>query len=90
MTMDYAFYDLVGNLGVALIIGSYFLIQIGKLSATGLAYTLSNLIGAACILYSLYFDFNMSAFLVELFWLLISLVGLGRIFLQHRRTPGKA
>jgi hypothetical protein len=88
--MDYTFYDIVGNLGVILIIGSYFLIQIGKLSATGLAYTLVNMLGAACILYSLYFEFNMSAFLVELFWLLISFVGLGRICLERRRQPGHA
>jgi hypothetical protein len=71
---------------VALVIGSYFMIQIGRLSATGLAYTVLNILGAACILYSLYFEFNMSAFLVELFWLLISLLGLGRILLERRRA----
>ena len=86
--MTYAFYDLVGNLGVVLIIGSYFLIQIGKLSATGMAYTVANILGAAGILYSLYFEFNMSAFLVEVFWLLISFVGLGRIYLEKRRARG--
>jgi hypothetical protein len=86
--MNYAFYDVVGNLGVILIIGSYLLIQVRKLSATGLAYTLSNLLGAACILYSLYFEFNMSAFLVEIFWFLISLVGLGRIYLERKRAAG--
>ncbi|MBT8046864.1 MAG: hypothetical protein HKN57_00210 [Xanthomonadales bacterium] len=84
--MNYAFYDAVGNVGVVLIIGSYFLIQIGKMSARDLPYTVINLLGAACILYSLYFEFNMSAFLVELFWLLISLVGLGRIYLEKSRV----
>lgn len=84
--MSYSFYDAVGNLGVALVIGSYFMIQIGRLSATGLAYTVLNILGAAFILYSLYFEFNMSAFLVELFWLLISLLGLGRILLERRRA----
>jgi hypothetical protein len=84
--MDYELYDLIGNLGVILIVGSYFLIQIGKMSATGLAYTLGNIVGAACILYSLYYEFNMSAFLVELFWLLISLVGLARIYRERRRA----
>jgi hypothetical protein len=84
--MCYSFYDAVGNLGVALVIGSYFMIQIGRLSATGLAYTVLNILGAAFILYSLYFEFNMSAFLVELFWLLISLLGLGRILLERRRA----
>jgi hypothetical protein len=84
--MNYAFYDFVGNAGVILIIGSYFLIQIGKMSARHLSYSLVNMVGAACILFSLYFDFNMSAFLVELFWLLISLVGLGRIYLEKNRV----
>jgi hypothetical protein len=86
LEMSYSFYDAVGNLGVALVIGSYFMIQIGRLSATGLAYTVLNILGAAFILYSLYFEFNMSAFLVELFWLLISLLGLGRILLERRRA----
>lgn len=84
--MDYAINDLVGNLGVILIIGSYLLLQLGKLPATGLAYSVSNMLGAAFILVSLYFEFNMSAFLVEVFWLLISLVGLGRIYLEKRRV----
>jgi hypothetical protein len=32
----------------------------------------------------------MSAFLVEIFWLLISLVGLGRIYLKRQRAHGKS
>ena len=84
--MSYAFYDVIGNVGVVLIIGSYFLIQIGRMSATGLTYSLVNMLGAACILYSLFFEFNMSAFLVEVFWLLISLVGLARIYLEKQRA----
>ena len=86
--MDYPHYDLLGNLGVVLIIGSYFLVQIRKMTATGLAYTVSNGLGAALILYSLAFDFNLSAFLVEIFWLLISLVGIARIMLERRRAAG--
>lgn len=84
--MSYTLHDVVGTLGVALIIGSYLLVQIRRLSATGLPYTVLNTLGAAGILFSLYFDFNMSAFLVELFWLLISLLGLGRIYLERRRA----
>ena len=83
--MDYQHYDLIGNLGVAMIVGTYFLIQIGKMSSRSLSYTILNGLGAAFILYSLIYDFNMSAFIVELFWMAISLVGLGRIYLEHRR-----
>lgn len=84
--MNYPLSDLVGNLGVVMIIGSFFLVQIGRMSATGLNYTTVNALGAAFILFSLYFDFNLSAFLVEIFWLLISLVGMGRIALARRRS----
>ncbi len=83
--MNYPLSDLIGNTGVVLIVGSYFLIQIDRMSSRGLAYTLSNALGAACIIYSLIFDFNLSAFIVEAFWLLISLIGLGRIYLERRR-----
>ena len=79
------FHDLVGSAGVSLIVGSYFLVQIGRMSNIGVRYTLINALGAALILFSLKFDFNLSAFVVEAFWLLISLIGLGRIYLQRKR-----
>jgi hypothetical protein len=84
--MNYPLSDLVGNIGVVLIVGSYFLIQIGRMSSQSLSYTLLNMVGAACIIYSLVYDFNLSAFIVEVFWFLISLVGLGRIYLERQRA----
>jgi hypothetical protein len=83
--MNYPLHDLIGNLGVVLIVGSYFLVQIGKMSATGIAYTSSNGLGAVLVMYSLYFDFNLSSFIIEVFWLLISLIGLARIYFERRR-----
>lgn len=83
--MDYSLHDVIGNLGAIMIVGSYFLVQIGKMSATGITYTGLNGLGAAFIMISLMFDFNMSAFVVEVFWLLISLVGMGRILRNRRR-----
>lgn len=85
--MDYHFYDFVGNVGVVLILATYLLVQLRKMSATGTAYIVANGLGAALILYSLLFDFNLSAFIIEIAWLLISLVGLGRIYLErHKRA----
>lgn len=83
--MNYPLHDFVGNVGVFLIVGSYFLIQIGKMSASNLPYVLANLFGAVFIMYTLYYDFNLSAFIIEVFWILISVVGIGRIYLEHRR-----
>ena len=74
--MDYQWYDFLGNVGVAMILASYLMLQLGKLQATDLRYSLLNASGAALILCSLAFDFNMSAFLIEFFWLLISIIGI--------------
>lgn len=78
--MNYPLHEIIGNIGVFLIVGTYFLIQIGKMPTNGLSYSIYNGLGAAFILYSLYFEFNMSAFLVEFFWVIISLIGIIRYF----------
>jgi hypothetical protein len=87
--VSYALHDLVGNTGVVLIVGTYFLVQIRRMSATQMPYILCNGLGAACILYSLAFDFNMSAFLIELIWLLISLLGMARWLLERRGASAR-
>jgi hypothetical protein len=74
--MRYGWYDLAGNVGVAMMVGAYLLLQLGKLRITNLSYSLINALGAALVLISLLYNFNFSAFLVESFWLLISLFGL--------------
>lgn len=84
--MEYHFYDFVGNVGVVLVLGCYLLVQTRKMTVTGVPYTVLNIVGAAMILYSLYFEFNLSAVVIEIAWLLISLVGLGRIILEKRAT----
>lgn len=72
---DYQWHDLLGNVGVVTILCCYLLLQLKRLSADDLRFSLLNGMGAACILVSLLFEFNLSAFLMEFFWLLISLVG---------------
>ena len=73
-----ALHDGIGLLGVGCIVGSYLALQMGRLPATALRYSLLNALGAALILVSLAFEFNTAAALVEAFWLLISLFGLQR------------
>lgn len=85
--MDYALHNIVGNLGVLLIVGTYFLVQIGRMPATEPPYIVANGVGAGLILYSLSFDFNLSAFMIEAIWLLISIMGLVRFWLRRRRLP---
>ena len=67
-----------GVVGVALIVGAYFLLQTGRMDDQSVAYSLINLIGACLVVASLIEDFNLPAFIVESFWILISAVGLYR------------
>jgi len=46
--MKYAWYDFAGNVGVALMLFAYLLLQVGKLQINGLRYLVMNVIGARC------------------------------------------
>lgn len=76
--MEYAWHDLAGNLGVVLVLAAYLWLQLDKIDSRGLWYSLLNGLGAALILYSLLYEFNLSAFVVELLWVLISFIGIYR------------
>lgn len=82
--MSLAWYDVLGSVGVAVIIVAYVLLQFERLRSEQLAYSLLNAIGALLILVSLYFSFNFPSFVVEFFWLLISLYGIGKYFVRRR------
>lgn len=82
--MTYAWYDILGTVGVAVIIVTYVLLQLGKVRSEQLLYSLLNAVGAMLILISLYFAFNFPSFVVEFFWLVISLFGIGKYLLRGR------
>lgn len=75
-------YDLVGSAGVFIIILAYILLQVEKIRSETLTYSLLNALGSSLIIVSLIYSFNFSAFIVEFFWLLISLFGMGRYFFR--------
>ena len=78
--MKYSFTDFLGNIGVVLIIIAYLLLQLNRIGSNSLSYSLLNAIGAALIIVSLLFSFNLSAFIMEAVWVAISLFGLYRYF----------
>lgn len=82
--MTFAWYNVVGTIGVATIVLTYVLLQTDKLRSDSLLYSLLNASGAVLILVSLYFEFNFPSFVVEFFWLLISLFGIGKYLLKRR------
>jgi paired small multidrug resistance pump len=80
-------YDFAGSAGVVLIVAAFLFLQLERVASNSLLYLLANALGAALILLSLFFEFNLSAFLMEAFWLAISLLGLARRF---GRDPRRA
>ena len=78
--MNYGALDLIGNIGVVPLVTTYLMLQLNKLSSDGLAYSVLNAVGAALIVISLLVDFNLSALVIEVFWVLISLLGIYRYF----------
>lgn len=81
--MSYTVFDFLGNVGVFLIVATYLALQLGRMSSGSLYYSALNAVGAVLILISLYFEFNLSAFIVEVFWLVISLYGLAKGYLNR-------
>lgn len=84
LTMDLQLFDLVGFIGVLLIVIAYLLLQLDKLPSSSPRYSMLNAAGALLIIVSLTFKFNLSAFIVEVFWFLISLFGLTKSLLSKR------
>lgn len=78
--MKYGMVDFLGIIGVGIIVVTYLFLQLGKLRSEALAYSLMNAIGASLIVLSLLVNFNLSALLMEVFWVLISLLGVYRYF----------
>jgi len=74
--MEFGWFDIIGNTGVILIITAYFLLQAKLVDSASISYSAINALGASLILFSLTEAFNLAAFILEFFWILISLWGL--------------
>ena len=79
-----AWTDIVGVVGVLLILAAYAAGIVGRLHPQQALSLLANLIGASLILLSLSVDFNLSAALMEGAWALFALFGLARLLFVRR------
>ena len=86
--MSYHWFDLVGMVGVLLIVVAYALLQLDRLSSSAVSFSLLNAAGAFLIMVSLLFNFNLSAFLMESFWFVISLLGAARRMFAPAQSNG--
>ena len=71
--------DVIGMIGVILMLFAYFMINTQKMSVKQLSYQVLNFSGAGLVLFSLYFNWNLSAAFIETAWMVISLIGEDKI-----------
>lgn len=78
--------DALGVVGVLCILIAYAGATAKRLDPARAPALLLNLAGALLILVSLYFDFNLSAVLMEGAWALVAIIGLVRLAFGTART----
>ena len=76
----------VGLFGVVLILIAYFLLSTGRWVSHSMKFQLINFIGAWMILYSLFFYWNLSSVVIEIAWIIISVLGMILILRKKSST----
>ena len=77
MTIQIEWPTIVGIIGTLLVLLAFFLLQARKLHGNGLVYQLMNVLGALGVMLSLLFgNFNTSAFVMQVAWLVIGIYGI--------------
>ena len=84
--MEYTLPDFIGNVGVAILIGTYFALMIDKIKSSDLSYSLLNLAATVLITVSLFYTWNLSSFLIEMFWFVISMYGIWKWHKQRNHN----
>jgi hypothetical protein len=72
-------FNVAGLTGVVLYLGSYALLQLGMLRGNGYAYATLNLCAASLVLLSLTVAFNLSSAIIQISWVVISILGIARL-----------
>ncbi len=74
--MEALLFDIIGMTGTFLVVGAFFMLQLEKASPDSLTYNMMNLTGAILLIISLCYNFNLASFVIELFWIAASLIGI--------------
>jgi hypothetical protein len=77
VALDFA--DVIGIVGVIMILIAYYFLSVGKWISDSMLYQVLNFVGAWLILFSLYFHWNFSSVVIEIAWIIISVMGMVRV-----------
>ena len=72
--------DFIGFVGVALLIGTYALLQFDKIDPKGFWYSFNNMMVAILVTVSLVYTPNLASIVIEFFWFIISVYGLSKFY----------
>ena len=72
--------DLIGFVGVALLIGTYALLQLDRIDPKGFWYSFNNMMVAILVTVSLVYTPNLASLVIEFFWFIISVLGLWKFY----------
>ena len=79
-------FDVIGMTGTFLVVGAFFLLQLERVKPDGIIYNMMNLSGAILLLISLCYNFNLASFVIELFWIAASLIGLYKYYTAPKKA----
>lgn len=66
----------IGFIGMLCVVLAFYMTVTGKWGSQSLRYNLVNLAGAILLIISLFIHFNLGSFIIEVFWIMISLKGI--------------
>lgn len=79
--------DVIGLIGVALLISTYALLQFDRIDPKGFWYSFNNMIVAILVTVSLFYTFNLASMVIEVFWFSLSVYGVVMYFKRKKSTP---
>lgn len=80
----YILSDILGIIGVSLVLITYGMLQLEKMSSNSLVYSAGNFVGSILILFSLFYHWNLASVVIEIAWLFISAYGVFKVLKSRK------
>ncbi len=77
--------DIVGLIGVTILIVTYAMLQFDKIDPKGFWYSFNNMIVAVLVTVSLLYSFNLASMVIEVFWFSLSVYGIWNYYRKKYR-----
>ena len=76
--------DIVGLIGVTLLIITYAMLQFDRIDPKGFWYSFNNMVVAILVTVSLLYSFNLASMVIEVFWFGLSVYGIWNYYRKRK------